>query len=370
VARPLTVLQLLPALEGGGVERSTIEIAQALQSAGGRALVVSAGGRLLPQLLATGARHQSCPIGRKSLATLRHVWTLRRLIRRERPDVVHARSRLPAWLAWWALRGLPAAQRPVFVTTVHGLNSVGRYSAIMTRGERVIAVSDTVRAFLLRHYPIDPARIEVIPRGIDPALWPSGWQPGEDWRAAFDRQFPMLAGRRLLLLPGRGTRLKGHAEAIDLLARLVAAGRDVALFLPGVEAPGRAPYLAQLRMQARDLGVDGRLATSAARDDVRDCMARADIVLQLSSRPESFGRTVIEALALGRPVLGWNHGGVGELLAALYPRGAVALADTDALVARAAGLLDDPGAIAAPADFTLAAMQSRTLALYRRLRPA
>jgi glycosyltransferase involved in cell wall biosynthesis len=370
VARPLTVLQLLPALDGGGVERSTIEIAQALQAAGDRAVVVSAGGRLLPQLQATGARHEACPIGRKSPATLRHVWTLRRLIRRERPDIVHARSRLPAWLAWWALRGLPPAQRPAFVTTVHGLNSVGRYSAIMTRGDRVIAVSDSVRAFLLRHYPVDPARIEVIPRGIDLALWPFGWQPGLDWRAAFDRQFPMLAGRRLLLLPGRGTRLKGHAEAIALLQRLVAAGRDVALYLPGVEAPGREDYLGQLLAQARALGVGDRLATSPARDDIRDCMARADLVLQLSTRPESFGRTVIEALALGRPVLGWNHGGVGELLTGLYPRGAVALADRDALARRAGELLDDPGAVPAMSGYTLAAMQARTLALYRALVPA
>lgn len=370
MARALTVLQLLPALDGGGVERSTIEIAQALAAAGDRALVVSAGGRLLPQLLATGARHDTVAIGRKSPATLRHVWTLRRLIRRERPDIVHARSRLPAWLAWWALRGLPAAQRPAFVTTVHGLNSVGRYSAIMTRGERVIAVSETVRGFLLRHYRIDPARIEVIPRGIDPTLWPQGWQPSPDWQAAFAAQFPNLAGRRLLLLPGRGTRLKGHAEAIGLLARLVAAGQDAALFLPGVEAPGREEYLTQLRAQARMLGVDERLATSPARDDMRDCMARADLVLQLSTRPESFGRTVIEALALGRPVLGWDHGGVGELLAALYPRGAVPLADREALASRAADLLAEPGPVPAPTAYTLAAMQARTLALYRSLVPA
>lgn len=370
MARPLTVLQLLPALDGGGVERSTIEIAQALQAAGDRAVVVSAGGRLLPQLLATGAGHETVAIGRKSPSTLRHVWTLRRLIRRERPDIVHARSRLPAWLAWWALRGLPPAQRPAFVTTVHGLNSVGRYSAIMTRGERVIAVSDTVRTFLLRHYRIEPARIEVIPRGIDLALWSCRWQPGSDWRAAFDRQFPALAGRRLLLLPGRGTRLKGHAEAIALLGRLVADGRDVALYLPGVEAPGRDGYLAQLRTQARALGVDDRLATSPARDDMRDCMARADLVLQLSTRPESFGRTVIEALALGRPVLGWNHGGVGELLARLYPRGAVELADRDALARRAGEMLDDPGVVPAMSGYTLAEMQARTLALYRALVPA
>jgi glycosyltransferase involved in cell wall biosynthesis len=144
--RRLTVAQLLPALESGGVERSTLEIAGALAAAGHRALVVSAGGRLLPALEATGARHLALAIGRKSPLVLRHVRRLRRWFADEGVDIVHARSRLPAWLAWRALRGMEPARRPRFVTTVHGLNSPSRYSAIMARGERVVCVSETVRA--------------------------------------------------------------------------------------------------------------------------------------------------------------------------------------------------------------------------------
>lgn len=366
----LTVLQLLPALQSGGVERSTLEIAQALTASGARSLVVSAGGRLLPQLQATGSEHIELAIGRKSPGTLRHVWTLRRLLRRLRPDIVHARSRLPAWLAWWALRGLPAGQRPHFVTTVHGLNSVSRYSAILSRGERVIAVSETVRAHLLRHYGTDPARIEVIPRGIDAAAWPHGHRPDPAWRQAFDAQFPTLVGRRLLVLPGRGTRLKGHATAIHLLARLQALGCDAALLLLGAEEAGRESYLAELRTLAAAAGVADRLAISRQRDDVRDVLAVADLVLQVSSKPESFGRTVVEALALGRPVLGWDHGGVGELLHRLFPRGAVALHDDEALAQSAQRLLEDCPIIEPPAGldaYTLSAMQAATLDLYRRV---
>ena len=143
--RPLTVVQLLPALEAGGVEQSTLEVAEALQRAGHRAVVVSAGGRLVPKLEATGARHVRADIGRKSPWTLRHVWTLRRLFAELSPDIVHARSRLPAWLARWALRTRAPGAPPRFVTTVHGLNSPSRYSAVMTRGERVVCVSETVR---------------------------------------------------------------------------------------------------------------------------------------------------------------------------------------------------------------------------------
>ena len=167
--RRLTVVQLLPALESGGVERSTLEIADALVRAGHRAIVVSAGGRLEPALRATGAEHVALDIGRKSLLTLRHAAALRRLFAEVGADLVHARSRLPAWIGLWALRGMPAASRPRFVTTMHGLNSPGRYSAVMTYGERVICVSDTVRDHLLRHYPAtDPRKLVVIPRASIP----------------------------------------------------------------------------------------------------------------------------------------------------------------------------------------------------------
>jgi len=362
----LTVLQVLPALDSGGVEQSSLEISAALVAAGHRSVVASAGGRLLPALVGGGAEHHLLGLGRKSPAALLAALRLRRLLRSLRPDIVHARSRLPAWLAWWALRGLPRGRRPHFVTTAHGLNSPGRYSAIMARGERVIAVSATVRDWLQRHYRVDASRIEVIPRGIDPARWQCAAAVAAGRRAMLEARHPALAGRRLLLLPGRGTRLKGHAEAIDLLAGLVAAGSDAALLLQGAEGSGRPAYLDALRARAARLGVGDRLALEPASDDIVATMACADLVLQLSSRPEAFGRTVIEALALGRPVLGWAHGGVGELLAELYPHGAVPTGDAAAALARAAALLADaprPG----PVPYTLAAMQERTLALYRSL---
>src|SRR5690606_29100826 len=220
--RRLTVVQLLPALESGGVERSTIEVAAALADAGHRALVVSAGGRLVPALEAAGAEHVALDVGRKSPLTLRHVRGLRRLLAGLDADIVHARSRLPAWIGWRALQGMPQARRPRFVTTVHGLNSPSRYSAIMARGERAICVSRTVRDHVLEHYPdTDPERLRVIPRGIDPRAFPRRPTVDRDARARVAQRFPALGGDGpLLLLPGRGTRLKGHADALVLLARL------------------------------------------------------------------------------------------------------------------------------------------------------
>ena len=364
--RRLTVVQLLPALESGGVERSTIEIAEALVRAGHRALVVSAGGRLVPQLIAIGGEHVAIDIGRKAPWALRHVPVLRRLFDSEGVDIVHARSRLPAWLGWFALRGMERAPR--FVTTMHGLNSPSRYSAIMARGERVLCVSQTVRDYLLKHYPGTPAdRLRLVPRGIDPAAFPRAPRPDADARAQVVALHPQLGGDGpLLLLPGRGTRLKGHADALELLASLRADGIDARLWLAGARASGRGRYLDELEAVARRLGVAEVVAATAPTDAIVRAYAACDLVLQLSRKPEAFGRTVLEALAVGRPVVGWAHGGVGELLREWQPRGAVPPFDATALHRVAGDLLAHP-----PAPVTmpngLRAMQEATLAVYAEL---
>ncbi|HYG07265.1 MAG TPA: glycosyltransferase [Stenotrophomonas sp.] len=365
----LTVVQLLPALHSGGVERSTLEIAQALAGAGHRALVVSAGGRLVEPLLASGAEHLTLDIGRKSLLTLRHVPALRRLFDEVGADIVHARSRLPAWLAWHALRGMPAARRPRFVTTVHGLNSPGRYSAVMTYGDRVICVSRTVHDYVLQHYPnTDPERLRTIPRGIDIAQFPRRPRPDPRARAWAEAEVPALRGAQaLLLLPGRGTRLKGHRDGLQLLASLRAQGRDARLWLPGAREPGREQYLRELEAEAAVLGVAGAVAFTEPTARIAEAYAASDLVLQLSRKPEAFGRTVLEALAVGRPVLGWEHGGVGELLRELQPQGAVTAFDADALAQRAQSLLDQPPTPPARIPYTLQAMQDSTLKVYAEL---
>jgi glycosyltransferase involved in cell wall biosynthesis len=352
--RRLTVVQLLPALSSGGVERSTLEIGAALVAAGHRSLVVSAGGRLVPALEAAGSEHISLDVGRKSPTSLRHIAALRRLFAAHDADIVHARSRLPAWLALQALSA-KHAPRAHFVTTVHGLNSPGRYSGVMARGERVVCVSETVREYVLKHWPqTAPERLQVIERGIDPAQFPrQPWTPAAD-------------GRRVLLMPGRGTRLKGHANAIELLARVRAAGVDAHLWLPGAIEEGREHYLDELRARAHALGVLAQLRLEAPIEDMPGAYRDSDVVLQLSAKPESFGRTVVEALCSGRPVVGWDHGGVGELLHRYFPPGAVRLDDADALLAATLRALAAP----APAPIhptTLQQMQARTLELYGAL---
>lgn len=367
--RRLTAMQLLPALESGGVERSTLEIADALVRAGHRAIVVSAGGRLVPRLLQLGAEHIELPIGRKSPSTLLHAFKLRRWMTELGVDVLHLRSRLPAWVGLLAWRGLPEHARPALVSTVHGLNSPSRYSQVMTRGERVICVSETVRDYVLQHYPdTDPAKLRVVPRGIDPAAFPHAPWPDRAARAWAAAEHPQLRGDGpLLLLPGRGTRLKGHADGLQLLADLRADGRDARLWLPGAREPGREDYIEEMHGLAQQLGIADAVAFTAPTDAIARAYAASDLVLQLSRKPEAFGRTVVEALSCGRPVLGWNHGGVGELLTRLQARGAVAPFDPQALCERACELLTHAPAPVDTMAFSLRAMQEATLAVYAEL---
>jgi len=362
----LTVVQLIPALRSGGAERSALEIARALVQAGHRSVVISAGGRLVDQLKAEGSEHVTLDIGSKSLRTLTRLGALRRVLRELKPDIVHARSRLPAWLGWWALKGLP--QRPHFITTVHGLNSPGSYSAILLRGERVIAVSQTMRDYVLSHYRwLEPAKVRVIPRGIDPAAFPYGHRPDDAWQKAFFAEYPELTGAPLLTLPARGTRLKGHHDAIELLADLKRRGIEARLLLLGVIEPGREAYVKELHELIRLRGVTSQVVLTPPRDDIQDVYAVSTLVLQLSNQPESFGRTVIEALSLCRPVLGYAHGGVGELLAELYPAGRVPPGDRERLVERAAELLRVAPPISPLQSYRLIDMQQATLALYEEV---
>jgi glycosyltransferase involved in cell wall biosynthesis len=234
----MKILQILPELNAGGVERGTLELAGHLVREGHEALVVSNGGRLVAELEKSGARHVAMAVHRKSLATLFQVRRLRKFLAETRPDIVHLRSRVPAWVAWLAWRGMDPATRPRLVSTVHGFYSVNRYSAVMTRGERVIAVSASIRDYILANYPqTRPDVIRVIPRGIRPGDFGVGFRPDADWLERWKAEQPGLGGREILLLPGRITRLKGHEDFFRLVSALRSEGRPAIGLIAGDTHP-------------------------------------------------------------------------------------------------------------------------------------
>ncbi|HEX5277316.1 MAG TPA: glycosyltransferase family 4 protein [Fluviicoccus sp.] len=364
----MTVVQTLPALDSGGVERGTLEIARALVAAGHRSIVISRGGRMVQQLETEGSEHIVLPVDRKSLSSLLQVSAFRKQLQALKPDILHARSRVPAWIAWLAWRKLPVNDRPRFVTTVHGLYSVSFYSAIMTKGERVIAVSETVRDYIRKNYPHCPdSAIRLIYRGVDPAEFPHGYQPTAAWLEKWRSDYPQLTGKTVLTLPGRITRLKGHEAFITLIERLKTQGLPVhGLIVGGAEAKKQA-YLQEIEAAVRQRGLDSDITFTGHRSDIRDIFSQSHIAFSLSSKAETFGRTTLEALSIGTPVVGWNHGGVGEILAACYPQGAVVKDDVESLITACETLVRNPVTVPPVQTFRLADMCAQTLAVYEEL---
>jgi len=364
----LTVLQILPSLESGGVERGTLEVGAELVRRGHRSLVVSGGGRMVEPLVRAGSEHFEAAVGNKSPLTLRWVGWLKRLMLEQQVDIAHVRSRVPGWVTWLAWNSLPERQRPRLVTTVHGRYSVNRYSEVMTRGEAVIAVSATIRDYILANYPsVAEERIRLIHRGVDPTEFPRHYQPPADWLRHFQEQFPQTRGRRLLTLPGRITRLKGHDHFLQLLCELKSRGQSVHGLIVGGEDRGKARYGRELRRLVTSLSLDDDVTFTGLQSDMKEIYAISDLVLSLSSKPESFGRTVLEALSLGTPVLGYAHGGVGEILRTVYADGLVKSGDSAELCARAESVLATNTAVSLVEAFRLDDMLNRTIDLYEEL---
>lgn len=362
----LTVLQVLPALESGGVERGVLEIAEALVAAGHRSLVVSGGGRMVAELVDGGSEHFQRSIGRKSPFTLRHILWLRKLMINQRVDVVDIHSRMPGWVTWLAWKSLPAAKRPALISTLHGLHSTGLYSSIMCRGEHVIVVSETMRDYVRKNYSFVPEeQLHLIHRGIDGHEYPREFQPDEKWNAEFFQQFPKTKDRLLLTLAGRITRLKGHQDLLRLLARLRDRDINVHGLIVGGTDPRKAAYEDELRILAASLKLSDHVTFTGHRSDLKQIYAISSIVLSLSSTPESFGRTVAEALSIGTPVVGYNHGGVAEILSAQFPIGAVSAGNIEMLTDAVVSILEQvPRPIPGANPFEKSNMLAKTLEVY------
>lgn len=364
----LTVMQLLPALEVGGVERGTLEVADALVKGGHRALVVSSGGRLVAELRSSGAEHIVLPIGAKGLRALGAIRRLRELIVAENVDIVHARSRLPAWIGYRALSGMPRERRPRWITTVHGPYTVNPYSRIMTSGERVIAISEFIRGYIRRNYPrVAASRIRVIARGIDRTRYPAGYHPPDEWRAEWRKRFPALDGRPLLVLPGRLTRWKGQRDFIALIGELIDRSMPVHGLIAGGAAGRSIAFERELKRLVAARGLEDRITFLGQIDDLREVLALADIAFSLTLEPEAFGRTTLEALSLGTPVIGYDHGGTGEILKQILPQGLVAPRDIAGAVEATCAFLSAPIVVPATHPYTLERMQRDTLDTYAEL---
>ncbi len=313
-----TCLQIVPSLVTGGVERGTVDVAQALVKAGWRALVASTGGAMVRELERAGAEHIVLPLDTKNpRAIKRNIVALAELIRAQNVSLVHARSRAPAWSAHAAARevGVP------FVTTFHGVYGAGPfglkklYNRVMTFGEPVIAISEFIRSHMMSEYGVAPERIRVIHRGVDVNLLdPNAVTPTRLIQLTAKWHLPETAP--VIMLPGRLTSWKGHYLMIDALAvmkRRHTGPFDLRCLMVGQDQ-GRETYRHSLQTYAASRGVEGNIQIIDDCTDLPAAYMATDVVVSASTRPEAFGRVVAEGQAMGRPVIAPSHGAAGEII--------------------------------------------------------
>ena len=362
----MKVVQVLPALEVGGVERGTLDIAKALVEAGHESVVISAGGRLVTQLEQEGSRHVFWDLGKKSLLTFLKFWAFRKWLRKEKPDIVHVRSRMPAWVVWLAWRGMPKRERPKFITTLHGMHSVNWYSAIMAKGERVICVSETCKKYLFDNYKVDnPEKVTVIHRGIDEEYFYRGFKPTKEWREKFFGEHPDCIDKKLICFPGRITRWKGHLELVKVVEELAKQRADFKVLVVGSDSKGK--FLAEVQSAIETKGLEQFFVFLGTRSDMRELYSISDVSLSLTTTTaESFGRAVVESIAVGTPVIAYAHGAVEETMSVLAPELLCRTSDFEAVAKKTTCVLQETAELDQN-PFTLKAMEEKTLNFYSQI---
>lgn len=308
----MRILQILPSLNDGGVERGTVDSNRLYVQAGHESWVISAGGKRVEEIERAGGKHVTLGMRSKNpFSAPFRMLALRKALRKIRPDVIHVRSRVPAWLTLWANRAKDL--RIPVVSTMHGLNHPCLYSSVMVRADRVICVSTAGEAFVHQHYPwVDEAKLRVIPRGVDLKTFDPAkvdHQAMADFRARFG-----LEGKWVATAVGRVSSLKG----VDVLIRAIAELKDqpdiVALIVGGPQKH-QENYLQSLHDLAAELNVTDRVIFAGSQKQIPEIDALSDVVCSCNVRkPESFGRTVAEALAMETPVIASAHGGVLDIV--------------------------------------------------------
>ncbi len=303
----MTIVQILPELNEGGVERGTVELARELVKKGFSSIVISQGGKLVGQLEKDGSRHIELGVCSKNpLTAFTRVGALKTALKRVNPDIVHVRSRVPAWLTYFANSSLKI---PV-VSTVHGFNSVNSYSKIMTKTDEVICVSGAIKEYIKKHYNTKEEKITVIPRGIDLDKF-NPKNIDENFIKNFKNRYD-LDDKFVVSSIGRITQLKDletFIKAISLIQKSIP--NSVGVIVGGVRSD-KEKYFHSLKELVKALHVE--IIFTGSVDFVAEIYALSDVIVSTSKKPESFGRSVAEALTLNTPVIATNHGGVLDII--------------------------------------------------------
>jgi len=371
-----TIMQVLPSLISGGVEKGTIEIARSLVENGYKSIVLSNGGPLVSDVESSSSLHIKLDVQNKNPFNLwKNIRNIAQILKERQVDIIHARSRAPAWSCYYASRKSDAR----FITTAHGIYTISNYlkryyNSVMTKGDRVIAVSHFVKKYLLENYSIDESKIRVIPRGVDHEYYDSGNIP-EAKLIKFRQKYNIPSGVPVILLPGRFTNWKGHKLLIEAINKI----RHLDFYCMMVGDLAKHPeYVSQVKGMISSMKLQGKIQLFGSENNMFNLYGVADIVLSTSIEPEAFGRIIIEAQSMQKIVVASDIGGASETIenekTGLHFKSANAddLADK---IRYALEIINTPVALSlceaarqsVISQYSLRAMQQKTLDVYREL---
>jgi glycosyltransferase involved in cell wall biosynthesis len=305
----MRIVQVIPELNEGGVERGVVELNREFVKKGIESFVISAGGKLENRIDFDGGNHVKFDVCSKNIFTaFSRVNTLKKILKEINPDIIHVRSRVPAWLVYFANKSLKIK----VVSTVHGFNSVGFYSSIMQKSDAVICVSNSIKEYIQKYYQTSENKISVIPRGIDLELFnPKNIDNSfiEDFKKEFN-----LKNKFVVSSVGRVTQLKDYETFIKaILLVKIEIPNIVGLIVGGVRSD-KEDYLNSLKSLIKELSLEENIIFTGSQSKIEQIYALSDVLISSSKKPESFGRAVAEAICMNKPVIATNHGGVKDII--------------------------------------------------------
>jgi glycosyltransferase involved in cell wall biosynthesis len=305
----MKVIQLLPELNEGGVERGTLELSREYVKKGIDSVVISNGGKLVEQIEKDGGIHICFDICSKNIFTVPYrIFKLRKLLKEINPDIIHARSRVPAWLTYFANKTLKIP----FITTVHGLNSVNKYSEIMTKGDHVICVSEVVKEYIISNYNFTDNKATIIQRGVDL----NKFNPNtvdKNFITSFKEKYK-LENKYIITSVGRVTWLKDYETFIKSIAIVKKEIPNVVGLVVGGVREDKLNYLESLRNLAKSLNLEENIIFTGSQQNISEIYFLSDIVVNVSLKMGNMGRTVVESLALNTPVIVTTYKGLKNII--------------------------------------------------------
>lgn len=305
----MRIVQVIPELNEGGVERGVVELNREFVKKGIESFVISAGGKLKNQINLDGGNHIKFDVCSKNIFTVfRRVKGLKKILKELKPDIIHVRSRVPAWLVYFANKSLKIK----VVSTVHGFNSVGFYSSIMQKADAVICVSNSIKEYIQKYYQTNENKITVIPRGIDLELF-NPKNIDETFIENFKQEFN-LKDKFIVSSVGRVTQLKDYETFIKAILLVKKEIPNIVGLIVGGVRSDKEDYLNSLKNLIKELNLEENIIFTGSQNKIEQIYALSDVIISSSKKPESFGRAVAESICMNKPVIATNHGGVKDII--------------------------------------------------------